>query len=105
MGNYNMSDKEVFDLHMQQIKMKGDVHTFDRAIKIKEEQEFSKFVYDQLKKDHAKQDQIQRLMMADFVGENYVKRLDNIEKKKQEESSKKAERYDHFPFRGSDTIE
>jgi hypothetical protein len=44
-------------------------------------------------------------MMADFVGENYVKRLDNIEKKKKEESSKKAERYDHFPFRGSDTIE
>lgn len=46
MGNYHMSDKDVFDLHMQQIKMKGDVHTFDRAIKIKEEQEFSKFVHD-----------------------------------------------------------
>jgi hypothetical protein len=54
MGNYHMNEKEVFDLHMQQIKMKGDLHTFDRAIKIKEEQEFSKFVHDQLKKDHAK---------------------------------------------------
>ena len=105
MGNYNMSDKEVFDLHMQQIKMKGDVHTFDRAIKIKEEQEFSKFVHEQLKKDHAKQDQIQRLMKADFVEENFIKRLNNIEKKKLEESYKKSEKYDHFPFRGSDTIE
>jgi hypothetical protein len=37
LGNYNMSDKDVYDLHMQQIRMKGDVHTFDRAIKIKEE--------------------------------------------------------------------
>ena len=25
MGNYQMSDKEVFDLHMQQIKMKGSL--------------------------------------------------------------------------------
>lgn len=105
MGNYHMSDKEVFDLHMQQIKMKGDLHTFDRAIKIKEEQEFSKFVHDQLKKDHAKQEHIQRLMKADFVEENLIKRLNNIDKKKQEESAKKSERYDHFPFRGSDTIE
>jgi hypothetical protein len=37
MGNYMMSDKEVFDLHMQQIRIKGDMHAFDRAIKIKEE--------------------------------------------------------------------
>lgn len=37
LGNYYMSDKDVYDLHMQQIRMKGDVHTFDRAIKIKEE--------------------------------------------------------------------
>ena len=44
-------------------------------------------------------------MKADFVEENLIKRLNNIDKKKQEESAKKSERYDHFPFRGSDTIE
>jgi hypothetical protein len=44
-------------------------------------------------------------MKADFVEENLIKRLNNIDKKKQENSSKKSERYDHFPFRGSDTIE
>jgi hypothetical protein len=105
LGNYNMSDKDVYDLHMQQIRMKGDVHTFDRAIKIKEEQEFSKFVHEQLKKDHAKQEQIHRLMKADFVEENLIKRLNNMDRRKQEEAAKKDERYDHFPFRGSDTIE
>ena len=44
-------------------------------------------------------------MKADFVEENLIKRLNNIDKKKQDESCKKSERYDHFPFRGSDTIE
>ena len=44
-------------------------------------------------------------MKADFVEENFIKRLNNIEKKKLEESYKKSEKYDHFPFRGSDTIE
>ena len=44
-------------------------------------------------------------MKADFVEENLIKRLNNIEKKKSEDATKKSERYDHFPFRGSDTIE
>ena len=58
MGNYQMSDKEVFDLHMQQIKMKGSLQNFDRHIKLLEEQQFSKFVSDQLKKDHMRQEMI-----------------------------------------------
>jgi hypothetical protein len=44
-------------------------------------------------------------MKADFVEENLIKRLNNLDKKKSDEATKKAERYDHFPFRGSDTIE
>lgn len=82
MGNYNMSDKEVFELHMQQIRVKGDVHSIDKAVKVKEEQEFSKFVQEQLRKDHAKQEQINRLMQKDFIEENLVKRLSNIERKR-----------------------
>lgn len=62
-------------------------------------------MHEQLKKDHAKQEQIHRLMQADFVEENLIKKLSNMDRKKQEEAAKKAERYDHFPFRGSDTIE
>ena len=62
-------------------------------------------MHEQLKKDHAKQEQIHRLMQADFVEENLIKKLNNMDRKKQEEATKKAERYDHFPFRGSDTIE
>ena len=105
MANYLLNDKEVFDLHMQQIKIKGDLHTFDRALKIKEEQDFSKFVQDQLKKDHAKQDHIKKLMRHDFIEENMIKRMDNAEKRRKEEESKRVERYEHFPFKGSDTIE
>jgi hypothetical protein len=33
-----MSDKEVFDLHMQQIKVKGSLQNFDRHIRLLEEQ-------------------------------------------------------------------
>jgi hypothetical protein len=44
-------------------------------------------------------------MKADFVEENLIKRLNNLERKRQEDMSKRAEKYDHFPFRGSDTIE
>lgn len=44
MGNYQMSDKDVFDLHMQQIKSKGSLQNFEREVKIKEEQEFTRFV-------------------------------------------------------------
>lgn len=46
MGNYRMSDKEVFDLHMQQIQMKQSLNYFDKDQKIREEQEFSRFVQD-----------------------------------------------------------
>jgi hypothetical protein len=62
-------------------------------------------VHDQLKKDHAKHEQIHRLMKHDFVEENLIKRLSNQEKKRQDEIHKKNEKYEHFPFTGSDTIE
>lgn len=34
-----------------------------------------------------------------------IKRLNNMERRKNDDDAKKAEKYDHFPFRGSDTIE
>jgi hypothetical protein len=44
MGDYMIGDRDVFNLHMNQIKQKGSLITFDRDMKIREEQEFSKFV-------------------------------------------------------------
>lgn len=105
MGNYQLSDKDVFDLHMQQIRMKDTLHAYDKAIKVKEEQEFTKFVQDQLRKDLAKQEHIHKLMKHDFVEENMIKRLTNEEGKKEEIEKRKKEKYDHFPFLGSDTVE
>lgn len=58
MGNQKISDKEVFEMHMQQIKNKGSQHTFDHDMKIREEQEFTRFVQNQLRKDREKQSQI-----------------------------------------------
>ena len=105
MGNYQMSDKEVFDLHMQQIKMKGSLQNFDRHIKLLEEQQFSKFVSDQLKKDHMRQEMIQKLMKEDFLSTNHQRQEKNSEKKRQEYQQKLQEKYEHFPYKGSDEVE
>ena len=105
MGNYQMSDKDVFDLHMQQIKSKGSVQTFDREVKIREEQEFSRFVQDQLRKDREKQDQIQKLMQIDFIEANAAKQIDNEKKKKVETQVKMQETYKYFPYTGSEEVE
>lgn len=44
-------------------------------------------------------------MKHDFVEENMIKRLTNEEGKKDEIEKRKKERYDHFPFLGSDSVE
>ena len=46
MGNYQLTNREVFDLHMQQIQNKGSMQHSERDAKIREEHEFSRFVHD-----------------------------------------------------------
>lgn len=105
MGSYQMSDKEVFDMHMQQIKMKGSLQNIERDIKLREEQEFTRFVQDQLRKDREKHAHIQRMINQDFVDVNAVKRHDNEEKKKHDHDVKMKETYQYFPYTGSDEVE
>jgi hypothetical protein len=52
-----------------------------------------------------KQEQIQKLMLVDFVESNAIKRLDNEEVKRQELERKKKETYKYFPYTGSEEVE
>ena len=44
LADQKLTDREVFELHMKQIRTKGSVQNFDREMKIREEQEFTRFV-------------------------------------------------------------
>lgn len=105
MGAYKMSDREVFEQHMEQIRSKGSLMNLDREIKIREEQEFSKFVKEQLRKDREKQETIHKLMQQDYIDTNASIKDDNTDKKRKEQEQKFKETYKYFPFTGSDEVE
>jgi hypothetical protein len=81
------------------------VQTFDREVKIREEQEFSRFVQDQLRKDREKQEQIQKLMQIDFIEANAAKQIDNERKKQEDTQVKMKETYKYFPYTGGEEVE
>lgn len=105
MGSYQMSDKDVFDLHMQQIRTKGSLQHFDRESKIKEEQSFSRFVQEQLRNDRQKYELSQKMLQIDFIESNAAKKVDNEERRRQENEKRLRETYQYFPYTGSDEVE
>ena len=48
---------------------------------------------------------IQKLMQEDFIQANLAKKHDNEEKKKRDLDAKMQERYNYFPYTGSDEVE
>jgi len=85
--------------------MKNSNNYFDKDIKIREEQEFSRFVQDQLRKDRMKQVEIQRLIQQDFIESNAEKRMYNQISKRKDQEVKMQETYSHFPYTGSDEVD
>ncbi|CDW83282.1 UNKNOWN [Stylonychia lemnae] len=100
-----MSNKDVLEIHLQQMRDKSDTKKFQKDNKLKEDNDFINFVQGQLRRDREKWLRAQEQMKQDFVDFNGQKKVAKQHQIQTQQSEKKYEQFNYFPFTYGEQIE